>query len=245
MLIAGNRWIVALIALAGSILFGEIASRLLRASLGRADRAPEVRDVARPAGNVVFWTSTVMGVLVALASTSRRAVEGLPDRIAERLPDLILGGVVLVVGYAVGVMASAAVAQGSVRASGRRHRRLERTTRWTIVGVAGAFAASQVGVDTTVLGVMFAVLVGVPAMAVGLLTAWGGRDVAAELAAGRALRSHLKVGFHLSVDEVSGVIVAMHAVSVEVEDGQGRRLQVPFHLLLDRPYAVSPSRQRV
>lgn len=250
MLIAGTRWIVAVIALAGSLLIGEIAGRIIRASLGRADRSPEVREIARPVGNVVFWVSTALGVLVAVASTSRHAFDQIPDRMANRLPDLILAGVVLVIGYAIAVALGAVVVQASVRASGHRHQRMERAVRWTVCGVTTAVAASQLGVDTTVLSIVFVVLVGAPAFTIALLTAWGGRGVASEIAAGRALRSHLKVGFHLSCggpsgDEVSGVIVGIHTVSVEIEAADGRHTQVPFHVLMDGPFAVSPTRQRV
>lgn len=243
-MIDGNRWIVAVIALAASLLLGEIAGRLARASMSRADRTAEIREMARPVSTFLLWASIALGVLVAVASTSRHAFEEIPDRMLVRLPDLLIAGVVMVAGYALAIGLGAAVAQSAVRASGRRHRRLERAVRWTVLGASTAVALSQLGVDTTLLSLALAVLVGAPALAIALLTAFGGREVATDLAAGRALRSHLKVGFHLSSGDVAGTIVAVHPVSVEIEADDGSRVHVPLHCVLEAPFAVTPARSR-
>lgn len=243
-MIDGNRWIVAVVALAASLLLGEIAGRIIRASMSRSDRSSEIREMARPVSSFLFWASTALGVFVAVASTSRHAFEQIPDRMLARLPDLLLAGLVLIAGYAVSIGLSAAVAQSAIRASGRRHRRLERAVRFTVLGASAALALSQLGVDTTVLSLAMAVVVGAPALAIALLTAFGGRQVASDIAAGKALRSHLKVGFHLATGDIEGVIVAVHPVAVEVESVDGRRVHVPLHCLLEAPYAVSPARSR-
>lgn len=243
-MIEGNRWIVAIVALAASLLLGEIAGRIIRASMSRSDRSSEIREMARPVSSFLFWASTALGVFVAVASTSRHAFEQIPDRMLTRLPDLLLAGLVLIAGYAVSIGLSAAVAQSAIRASGRRHRRLERAVRFTVLGASAALALSQLGVDTTVLSLAMAVVVGAPALAIALLTAFGGRQVASDIAAGKALRSHLKVGFHLATGDVEGVIMAVHPVAVEVESIDGRRVHVPLHCLLEAPYTVSPARSR-
>ena len=243
-MIEGNRWIVAVVALAASLLLGEIAGRIVRASMNRPDRSNEIREMARPVSSFLFWASTALGVFVAVASTSRHAFEQIPDRMLSRLPDLLLAGLILIAGYALSIGVSAAVAQSAVRASGRRNRRIERTVRLTVLGATGALALSQLGVDTTVLSLAMAVVLGAPALTVALLTAFGGRQVASDIAAGKALRSHLKVGFHLASGDVEGVIVAVHPVAVEVESADGRRVHVPLHCLLEAPYTVSPARSR-
>ena len=115
-MIDSNRWILAVIALAGSLLLGEIGGRLVRASMSRSDRSNEIREMARPVSSFLFWASTALGVLVAVASTSRHAFEEIPDRMLVRLPDLVIAGVVLIAGYALSIGAVAAIAQSAVRA---------------------------------------------------------------------------------------------------------------------------------
>ncbi|MFN8051194.1 MAG: hypothetical protein U0Q22_07165 [Acidimicrobiales bacterium] len=243
-MIEGSHWIVAVIALASSLLLGEIAGRIIRSSMGREDRTPEIREMARPVGTFVFWAAAAIGVLVAVASTSRHAFEQIPDRVIEVFPNLMLGGLILIVGYAVSLIVAATVAQSSVRTSGVRHRNLERGLRYAVLGASAVMALSQLGVDTTLLSLALGIVVGAPTLVVGMLTAFGGRQVAAEIAAGRALRSHVKVGRHLSCSDVDGLVVAVHAVSVEVETPDGHRVQMPFHRLLEQPYSVTPARSR-
>lgn len=243
-MIEGNRWILAVIALAGSLLVGEIAGRLVRGSMSRPGRSNEIREMARPVSSFLFWACTALGVFVAVASTSRHAFEEIPDRMLARLPDFLFAGLILIAGYAVSIGLGAAAAQSAIRVSGRRHRSLERALRYAVLGATAALALSQLGVDTTVLSLALAIIVGAPAVAVTLLTALGGRQVATDIAAGRALRSHLKVGFHLRCGGNEGVIVAIHQVSVELETSDGSRVHVPLHCLLESSYSVSPARAR-
>jgi len=242
--IEGNRWILAAVALAAGLLLGEIAGRIARGTMSRADRSNEVREMARPVGSFLFWGSTAVGILIAVASASRRSLQELPDRATELLPDLLLAGLILIAGYAVAIGVSAGVAQSALRASGVRHRNLERTLRYSILGTSGVLALSQLGVDTTVLTLALGVVVGAPSLALGLLTAFGGRQVATEIAAGRALRGHLREGYHLRCGDTEGLIVAIHPISVEVESVDGQRIHLPLHCLLDQPYSVSPARSR-
>ena len=114
-MIEGERWIIAVIALAGSLLMGEIAARIVRASMNGPGRSDEVREMARPVGRVLIVVSGAVGLFVALASTSRHAFEEIPDRIVERLPEVLLAGLILVVGYGVAIVATAGLAQSAIR----------------------------------------------------------------------------------------------------------------------------------
>lgn len=243
-MIDSNRWVLAVILLAACLLVGEIAGRLARASMARADRTPEIREMARPVQRFLFWVSFAAGLVLAVASTSAAAFDDVPDRVLRVLPNLVLAGLICICGYAVSIVVSAAVTRTTTRTAGTRNRRVERWSR-VAVGVGTAvLALSQLGVDTTLLSIALGILAGAPALAVALLTAFGGRRVATEIAAGRALRSHLKVGYGLRCGDVDGRIVAIHPVSVEVETADGALVHLPFHRLLDEPFSTSPARAR-
>lgn len=239
-----TRWVLAVILLASCLLLGEIAGRILRVSMGRADRAPEIREMAHPVQRFLFWVSFAAGLVLAVASTSRDAFEEVPDRLLRLLPDLVLAGLICIVGYAVSIVVSAAVTRTTTRTAGTRNRRLERWSRVAVGTASAVLALSQLGVDTTLLSIALGVLVGAPSLAIALLTAFGGRQVATEIAAGRALRSHLKVGYGLRVWDLDGRISAIHPVSVELELSDGARVHVPFHRLLDDSFSTSPERAR-
>lgn len=241
-MITTSHWIFAVVALASGLLLGELSSRIARGTMSRPSRSSQVRDMARPVASFLFWSSTALGILIAAASGSRRALDELQSRTSEILPDLLLASLVLIGGYALSLVISVAVAQTALRASGVRHSGLERLIRSVILAGAVILALTQIGVDTTVLSLTMAVLVGVPALAIGLLTALGGRTVAGELAAGRALRGHLKEGDWLECGDTHGVIRAIHPISVEVETAAGQCVHIPSHLLLEQPFSVSPTR---
>lgn len=246
-MIESNRWtvwILAVVALAATILLGEIVARIVKASMSREGRSDVVREMARPVATFLFGSSVALGLLLAVASTSRHAFDAIPERASDALPDLLLAGLMLLAGYALAIGAAAALAQASVRASGVRHRSLERAARVTVLGTTVVLALSQIGVDTTLLGLALAMVVGGPTLAVVLLTALGGREVARDIAAGRAVRGHVKPGVRLTCDDVDGVVIAVHPVSVEVETDDGRTVHLPAHRLLETTYSVTPARVR-
>jgi small-conductance mechanosensitive channel len=226
-------------------MLGELGGRLVRAARGGANRSPSVRAGARAMGNFVFWASTAVGLVIAVAILDDEALDDLGQTLGDNVPKFLLALVMLIVGYGVAVAVAAAVGQSAKRASGVRQRNLERFLRLVIMVAATAVALTQIGVGSGTLAVLLAVLVGAPALALALLSAMGGRDVAGHLAAGRALRHQLREGWTLAFepsgeDRVVGRIVEMHPTSVEIELPDGARLMVPNRSLLESPFSVRP-----
>ncbi len=239
-----EQWIWALVALGSGLLLGELGGRLVRAARGGPDRSPAVRSTARTVGSLVFWTSTAIGMVIAVGILDVSVLEDLGDVLSDELPNILLALVMLIVGYAVAVAVAAAVGQSARRASGVRQKNLERLLRFLIMVAAAVLALTQVGVSDAMLAVLLTVLVAAPAVAMAMLSAFGGRDVASQLAAGRALRHQLREGWTLSCraddDAVVGRIVELHPTSVEVELADGAHLHVPNRQLLDQPFSVRP-----
>lgn len=239
------QWVLAAVAVGSGLLLGELGGRLVRQALRRPGRSDSARANARAAGSFVFWAATAAGLLVAVAVLDRQALLDEGHRISRDLPELLLAVVTVIVGWAVGVAVGAAVGQSALRASGVRQVALERLLRVGITLGGVVLALTQLGVDAAVLGVLVVAVVGAPALAAALLTASGGRAVASQLAAGRALRPQLREGWELEAEDatgraVSGRIVALHPTSVEVLTGAGDRVLVPNRVLLDRPFATHP-----
>lgn len=237
-----NRLIFAVIILALGVILGEIAARVVRGSMSRPGRSGEAREMARPVGSFVFWAGTTTGILLAASFAARTSLDTIGRSTLHTLPHVLLAGLVLLAGYATAIGVSAGIAQSFLRASGVRHRGLERGARYVTMAVGIGLALTQLGVDATLLSVAMGLVVGVPAVTVGAVTALGSRHVAAEIAAGRAVRGRLRVGHYLVCSETEGLITAIHPVSVQVDAVDGRQVQVPFHVLIDRPYSVQPIR---
>lgn len=231
------RWIWAVVAIASALLFGEIAGRLVRMS-ARRRRSGSHDDVAEHVGSIVFWASTAVGLLIAIAVLDRSVLDDATDRIAEHAPRFLLAALVLIGGRAASIVIAAMVGQSARKATGVRQRGLERALQAIVLAAAAVLALTELGVPTALVLVVIVIGLGAPAIAMALLSAAGGRDVAAELAAGRALRHRVVEGQVLSSDGVTGRIVARHATSIELESPDGTRVHLPNRELLERGFEL-------
>jgi hypothetical protein len=235
-----NPWIWALVAVGIGLLVGEIGGSIVRASMGRRGRSTLTRERARSTASGVFWGSVAVGLVIAAGILDRKELEKFGDLLSDGLPRIMLAVVMVIVGYAVALAVGAAVGQSALKATGVRQVALERVLKVSIVAVAVVVALRVAGVETGLLIVLFAGLIGAPALALALLSAFGGRDVAAQVAAGRALRHQLREGWGLEVEGLHGEIVALHTTFVEVEDDVGALHHLPNGWLLERPFTAGP-----
>ena len=233
------QWIWAAIAIGSGLLFGEIAGRILRASLARSERRPALREASGAIGSFVFWASTAIGLIVAIALLDADSLHELEDQLGNDLPNFLLAFVLVIAGYAVSVAVAATIGQSARKATGVRQRSLERLLQIVIMIAAVAAALSQIGVDSTMLVILLAGLLGAPCLALALLSGLGGREVAAQLAAGRALRHQLQAGRTLRSGDVEGRIIALHPTSVEIETSDGSRVHLPNRQLLGSPFSIT------
>jgi hypothetical protein len=231
-----TEWIWAAVAFGSGLLFGEIAGRIVRSALSR--RGDAAREAASSAGTFVFWASTTVGLVIAIALIDSEVLEDLGDRLADQLPRFLVAFLILIGGYAVSVAVAATIGQSARKATGVRQVGLERTLRGSIMAAAVVVALTELGVDSSMLVVLLAVAIGTPALAIALLTAQGGREVAGHIAAGRSLRHQLRPGQRLSCDGEHGIIVVLHPSTVELQRDDGSRVLIPNRRLLEHAFVV-------
>lgn len=230
------EWIWAAVAFGSGLLFGEIAGRIVRSAMSR--RGDAAREAASSVGTFVFWASTTVGLVIAIALIDASVLEDLGDRLADQLPRFLVAFLILIGGYAISVAVAATIGQSARKATGVRQVGLERTLRGSIMAAAVVVALTEMGVDSSMLVVLLAVAIGTPALAIALLTAHGGREVAGHIAAGRSLRHQLRPGQQLSCDGERGTIVVLHPSTVELQRPDGSRVLIPNRSLLEHPFVV-------
>jgi hypothetical protein len=116
---------------------------------------------------------------------------------------------------------------------------VERLVKGTIFGLFAIMALAQLGIDNTLIYILTACAFGGVMLSAALLTGLGGRDVASQIAAGRALKSQLVVGGRVANDDVSGTIVQLHATTVRLQLDDGSFLHVPYGSLFGQPFTMS------
>ena len=229
-------WLWAAVAVGVGLLIGEIGGSIVRASMGRANRSEDTRNRALAVSRGVFWGSVAVGLLIGAGILNRDEVEEFGELLREGMPRVMMAIVLVIAGYAVSLAVAAMVGQSARKGTGVRQVALERGIKVSLIAITAVAALVVAGVDESMLLVFFAALVGAPALALALLSAFGGRGVASQVAAGRALRHRLRTGWRIEVGSLEGEIVELHTTFVEVEDEQGERHQLPNRWLLERPY---------
>lgn len=236
-----NPGLWALVAVAIGLLAGEIGGSLIRASMGHKDRSQQTRNRARAAASGVFWGSIAVGLVIAAGILDPDALETFTDSIGNGLPQVLLALVVVIVGYAIALGLGAAVGQSALKATGVRQVSLVRALKVSVVAISVVVAMRLGGVDDQLIFVMFLALIGAPAIAISLLTAFGGSDVARQIAAGRALSHQISVGWRIEVDDLRGEILSLHSTFVEIRDYSGGEIHhLPNRWLLERPFQAGP-----
>lgn len=237
-----NPWIGAAIAMAVGIVVGTIASRVVAKVLGRS-KVDALRESAAPLAGLALSVGVIVGLLVALGFIAPDELDQLGDDAIAFLPKAIAALVIVIAANVASTFAAAAVAR-SLAGTGAAARFAPIITKFALLGGGAIIAAGQTGIDTVVVNIAVAAMLFGVALSLAMLTGLGGRQVAGELAAGRAWRSSLRSGDRIRAvvsgagrgDDAPaalvGVVVDVHPTAVELDAG-GTTVFVPNSRLLD------------
>ncbi len=239
-----ERWMIAVGLLLAGLAVGALAGWAVRSRLAREDSDESTTAVAGVTGLFVFWIFALVGALAALAMVNPATLENVPRQALDYVPRLLAAGLIMIAGYALAIAAARVVGFGLERATGRTTVRISNLIRWVILLASGILALSQLGVDTTVLLVLIAVVGLGFALSFSLLVGLGGRDIARELAAGRYLKRVLKRGGVIDLESISGTVVKLHPAMVEIETQTEGRRHIPYSRLMSSGFAWSESPTR-
>ena len=104
---------------------------------------------------------------------------------------------------------------------GRAGEKIPTVVKGVITAFAAILAASQLGIDTTVINIVVAGGIFGLALAFSLVVGMGSRPVATEIASGRAVRRMIAPGDLVRTPELSGTVVTLHPTAAELEiDGE-------------------------
>jgi small-conductance mechanosensitive channel len=184
-----------------------------------------------------------MIVVVVFAALSLLGLQFLSESLNRGvlvLPKLLIAGALLLAGVVLGGFVRERVERLSYQLDFPIP--LGAAAQAAVVAVFAITAAAQVAISTIVLlilvGIVLAGVVATFALAFGL----GGRDFARAVSAGRYARGAFAVGQEISLGDgdVRGRISTIESASTIIDSGDGRRLRIPNHLLLESIVTVHP-----
>jgi hypothetical protein len=186
-------WVVA--ALAGRLIVrllqaanfdGRCGRWGLTVSLIRAGvRQPPTALVSR----VVFWLIFLVALLMGIEALEVPATAGLVAVILRFLPNLIVAGLVMVIGWFLANFLGQAALIGAVNAQVAGAPLIAGAVRWLVLVFAGAAALTQLAIAREMVLLAFGVAFGGTVLALALAFGLGGKDLAREILESR-LRKH-------------------------------------------------------
>ena len=230
------EWIWAGLAIVGGFLLGMVASKKARTVFeGRRGRQ---RELAPAAASLTFSLIVVVGLLIALAFVQPDSVSKLRDDTIDYLPRVLSALIVVILGGVAGTIVSTAASESIGRSLGRMGEKIPTIVKGIITAFAVILAASQLGIDTTVINIVVAAVVGGLAIAFALVVGFGSRPIATEIASGRALRRLVRPGDSIEGPQVAGKVVAMHPTAVEVQTAEAH-VMVPNSDLAQGAFTIA------
>lgn len=217
-------WLVARLAAA---LVGRASTSALRqltrlGSLGKGADSGLVHESApRIASSVVFWAVLLVFVAVAVDQLPVPIIADLFERLAQYLPDLILAIGIVLAGIVLGVSARHAIVSGARTAGLGNPETLGRLGQAGLVTAAALVAADQIGVESTLLIVAFAIALGSALGGIALAFGIGSGLMVGNLIAARNVRRLYRAGQSVRIGAVEGRIVEIGPAGVVLDTPEG------------------------
>ena len=204
-------------------------------TLSRAGVQPPLSLLA---GRVV---RIMLALVVVVATVSILGIGGVQPVLNEALlflprlvAALVLLGAGVVVGQVVGAWADRIAKQLAVDAPAGL------IASSTVIVLFVVTALAQIGVPTTILLTFAALVLVVAGLTLALAFGLGGRDVAAEITAGRYVAATYRLDQRVALNGVSGTIVAFESVALVIRSAAGEIVRIPNRTVLPSVVSADP-----
>ncbi len=213
---ASENAIPALIVIAVGFVLGTLAAAAAR-RFASGDKRPEaIQTSAGAIATLAFSLILIAALVAALGMINDDALSQLSRDVVTFLPKVLAAAIVLIIGNIVAAVLQTGAARSLGHVSQSLRDRVPVLIKAVVMGFSLVIAANQLGVDTTIVLVAVASIFFTIGLSVALLAGLGGRPVARQIAAGRALRRELTVGDTVRVGNAEGEISAIGSTSTQI-----------------------------
>lgn len=233
-----TKWLLVAGLLVGGIIIGLIASRIVHTLLGRESRPQPLRDAAKPLATLAFWAGVIGGLIAALGILQPDALVELPRDAVAYLPKVISAAIIIILAKVIASFVMAALGPALARASASVQRQMATLVQAVIMGLAALLAVNQLGIDTSVINLGVAAIFFGTAASLTLLVGLGGREVASQVAATRVVRRLVSEGDRVELEDIAGIVMAVHPTAIELSDDEGQVVLVPSSRLVSETVTV-------
>ena len=242
-LIAGYIVATILRRVLGAILqrvgFDEAGSR---AGLHRIlDRAGISAPASRILGHLVFWFVMFTFLISAVEALGLAQLWPTVDALVRYLPDIVLAGIILVVGLLLAQFVRDLVRGASKGLGADYAANLGTVVYAAAIVIVISLAAGQLHIQATLINRILEIVLLASGAGLALAFGLGGRDLARHLIAGAYAREQFRAGDRLSIGEDTGELEDVGTMFTRLRTEDGQLLHVPNARLTE---AVVRQRER-
>jgi small-conductance mechanosensitive channel len=185
-------------------------------------------------GSVIFWGILLAGTAAALSVLGLSSLQENMDLIVILASKALIAILILAGGLAVASWLSNLAARQAEEASLRGANAFRKAIFAAVIAVAALLAATQLGIDISLLVLLAALFLGTAGLVAALALGLGLAPLSGNVAAGRYVRGNdIRIGDEVSVDGVKGVVEDLGYASVTLRSEDDSMHHVPNRLLLE------------
>jgi hypothetical protein len=182
------------------------------------------RITAEVTAHVAFWIVFLLFVGVAGQILGLQVVTNGLSRLAQYLPSVLAGALIVIAGVMLGNFARRAVLGGAAAAGVAHGDALGQAAKIAVIVVAVVVALDQIGIESTLLILTLAILLGTLVGSAALAFALGARDAVSGLITVHYLGQVYSSGDRVRVGQLEGRIIEFTATAVVLDTERGRAL---------------------
>ena len=179
-----------------------------------------------------FWLILLLMLEPLTEALKLNYLSGAVARLLGYIPAVLAAALILVLGLSFARLIAGSVIRTGKAAGLEYAGALGALARYFLSLIVIIIALAQLGVQTAILTVIFAVILLSIGIASALAFGSGSKAAVANILAGAFIRDHFPVGREIEVQGVKGVVVAVNTVGTTV-DSNGRTITVPNTLLME------------
>jgi small-conductance mechanosensitive channel len=194
-------------------------------------------------GSVIFWVVLLAGAAAALSVLGLSSLQENMDLIVVLAGKALIAVLILVGGLAVADWLSNLTARQAEEAGLRGTNAFRRAIFAAVLVVAALLAATQLGINVSLLVLLVAVFLGTAGLVAALALGVGLAPLSGNVAAGRYVRgNNIRLGDEISVDGVEGIVEEMGYASITLRSENDSLHHVPNRLLIEGIVTKRPQR---
>jgi small-conductance mechanosensitive channel len=184
------------------------------------------------ASTFTFWLILLLTLEPLAEALHLTYISHLVAKVLSYIPTALAAVVILLVGLSFARLISASVTRSARSANLEYAVALGIVTRYFLSLIVIIITLAQIGVQTAILTIIFAVILLSVGIASALAFGVGSRAVVANILAGAFVRDHFPEGRDIEVQGIRGKVVAVNSVGTTVVN-EGRVVTVPNSVLME------------